>query len=88
MLFYMTDSHLSDCSEALLAELPDNVPVLLTQNAVYLYSRLRAAYPSLRLHQLVEDTQSRGLDVDENTAWTLSDWTSMSTTHHPWILLK
>lgn len=85
MLLYFTEHTISDATWTLLPHIGNNTPLLLTQNAVYLYAELSARYPSLDVRVLEEDATLRGISLTEKKTWRMADWATKGAEHSPWI---
>ena len=87
MLLYLSENHLTEASRALLENVGADTPVLLVQNAVYLYGRLVADYPQLSVTLLEEDAALRGISTEGKTIWNMADWTTKGAQFTPWVKL-
>lgn len=87
MLLYLACNRLTEASAALLEEVEAGTPLLLMQNAVYLYRQLLRDYPQLAVTLLEEDATVRGINLTGKTTWNMADWTARGALFTPWIKL-
>ncbi len=88
MLLYLSANQLTDELLSTLSNTAPDTPVLLTQNAVYLYDKIKSLTTANAPIILEEDAAVRGIPTTNKSTWTMNDWVQTGSLHVPWIKLS
>lgn len=88
MLLYLSDNQLSADVANMLTHIPSDTPVLLTQNAVYLYDRIVSLAATSAVVIVKEDARERGIAVGDKTSWSMAEWAEKGSQFTPWIKIS